>query len=84
MKTALDMAIEILRLFRETDTEGWDLHSFFELIAGDDPAVYELLQRGDTVGVFQIESRAQIAMLPRTRPVLRRHDHRPRLGGGQP
>ncbi|MFA7296153.1 MAG: error-prone DNA polymerase [Dehalococcoidia bacterium] len=34
----------------------------------DDEAVYDDICRGDTVGVFQIESRAQIAMLPRTQP----------------
>lgn len=34
----------------------------------DDVAVYDDICRGDTVGVFQIESRAQIAMLPRTQP----------------
>ena len=34
----------------------------------DDPAVYELLQRADTVGVFQVESRAQMATLPRLKP----------------
>ena len=34
----------------------------------DDAAVFEDISRGDTVGVFQIESRAQIAMLPRTQP----------------
>ncbi|HKW40314.1 MAG TPA: error-prone DNA polymerase [Gemmatimonadales bacterium] len=33
-----------------------------------DPAVYDRICRGDTVGVFQIESRAQIQMLRRTRP----------------
>ena len=33
-----------------------------------DQALYEDICRGDTVGVFQIESRAQIAMLPRTQP----------------
>ena len=32
------------------------------------PAVYEAMCRADTVGVFQIESRAQMAMLPRLRP----------------
>ncbi len=32
------------------------------------PAVYEMIQRADTVGVFQIESRAQMTMLPRLRP----------------
>jgi len=34
----------------------------------DDPAVYEMIQSGETTGVFQIESRAQIASLVRTRP----------------
>ncbi|MSQ91681.1 MAG: error-prone DNA polymerase [Gammaproteobacteria bacterium] len=33
-----------------------------------DPAVYEMICRADTIGVFQIESRAQMAMLPRLRP----------------
>src|SRR5205085_793974 len=33
-----------------------------------DPAVYDRICRGDTVGLFQIESRAQIQMLRRTRP----------------
>ena len=33
--------LEILRLFNESDTEGWDLHAFFELCAGDDPAKRE-------------------------------------------
>jgi error-prone DNA polymerase len=34
----------------------------------EDPAVYDMVCRADTVGVFQIESRAQMAMLPRLRP----------------
>jgi error-prone DNA polymerase len=34
----------------------------------DDPAVFQLLQRADTVGCFQVESRAQAQMLPRLRP----------------
>src|SRR5689334_13000523 len=34
----------------------------------EDPAVYEMLCRGDSVGVFQVESRAQMNMLPRLRP----------------
>ncbi|MGA7800816.1 MAG: error-prone DNA polymerase, partial [Gammaproteobacteria bacterium] len=53
----------------------------FELVAGysgrrltlasvpaEDPAVYRMIQQADTVGVFQIESRAQMAMLPRLKP----------------
>jgi len=34
----------------------------------DDQAVYDMLKRADTVGVFQVESRAQMATLPRLRP----------------
>ena len=34
----------------------------------EDPDVYAMIQRADTVGVFQVESRAQMAMLPRLRP----------------
>ncbi|WP_261816925.1 error-prone DNA polymerase [Vibrio gallicus] len=34
----------------------------------DDPKVYGMLQKADTVGVFQIESRAQMSMLPRLKP----------------
>ncbi len=37
-------------------------------IPREDPRVYEMLSRGDSVGVFQVESRAQINMLPRLRP----------------
>jgi error-prone DNA polymerase len=34
----------------------------------EDPAVYAMLQRADSVGVFQVESRAQMSMLPRLKP----------------
>ncbi|MCD7059655.1 error-prone DNA polymerase [Pelagibacterium xiamenense] len=34
----------------------------------EDPAVYDMLQKGNSVGVFQVESRAQINMLPRLKP----------------
>ncbi|MCX6543876.1 MAG: error-prone DNA polymerase [Acidobacteria bacterium] len=37
-------------------------------IPPDDRGVYEMLQRADTVGVFQVESRAQMATLPRLKP----------------
>ena len=37
-------------------------------IPPDDPQVYDLLQKADTVGVFQVESRAQVATLPRLKP----------------
>ena len=37
-------------------------------VGQDDPAVYAMMHRADTVGVFQIESRAQMSMLPRLKP----------------
>ena len=37
-------------------------------IPAEDPAVYDMICRADTVGVFQIESRAQMSMLPRLKP----------------
>jgi error-prone DNA polymerase len=36
--------------------------------ADHDPAVYNMLQRADSLGVFQVESRAQMTMLPRLKP----------------
>jgi error-prone DNA polymerase len=53
-----------LKLLREH--EGIELE--MATIPAEDPPTYELLSRGDTVGVFQVESRAQMAMLPRLRP----------------
>jgi error-prone DNA polymerase len=37
-------------------------------VPSEDPAVYDMLCKGDSLGVFQVESRAQMAMLPRLRP----------------
>src|SRR4029450_10333855 len=37
-------------------------------LPANDPAVYRMLQEADTIGVFQVESRAQMATLPRLRP----------------
>ncbi|RYF54610.1 MAG: error-prone DNA polymerase, partial [Comamonadaceae bacterium] len=42
----------------------WQLHD----IPGKDTATYDMICAADTVGVFQIESRAQMSMLPRLRP----------------
>ena len=38
------------------------------LLREEDPAVYAMMRRADTIGVFQIESRAQMSMLPRLKP----------------
>ncbi|MDA8019229.1 MAG: error-prone DNA polymerase [Thermoanaerobaculia bacterium] len=43
-------------------------HVDYAHLPQDDPVVYDLLQKADTVGVFQVESRAQMASLPRNRP----------------
>jgi error-prone DNA polymerase len=37
-------------------------------IPSEEPCVYAMIQRADTIGVFQIESRAQMSMLPRLKP----------------
>ncbi len=51
-------------------------------IPAEDPAVYRMLQRADSLGVFQVESRAQMTMLPRLKPAtLLRSRHR---GGDRP
>ena len=44
------------------------LHLTLASVPQEDEAVYDMLCRADTVGVFQIESRAQMNMLPRLRP----------------
>lgn len=46
----------------------YDLDLTLANIPQDDPAVYEMISRADTIGVFQIESRAQMSMLPRLKP----------------
>jgi len=45
---------------------GWRLD--LATVPPEDPAVYEMLARADSLGVFQVESRAQMTMLPRLRP----------------
>lgn len=44
--------------------ERWELHT----LPRDEPAVYDMLCRADSIGVFQVESRAQIGTLPRLKP----------------
>ena len=48
--------------------EEYGLRYTLESVPPEDPATYAMIHRADTVGVFQIESRAQMAMLPRLRP----------------
>src|SRR6202163_1355532 len=60
----LSLVEECLELIWQCRAEKLDVST----IAYDDTAVYDAICRGDTVGLFQIESRAQIQMLPRTQP----------------
>ena len=49
--------------------EGWTGERLqLATIPRDDPDTYAMIQRADTIGVFQIESRAQMSMLPRLKP----------------
>ncbi len=59
--TQLDLSFDLLK-----EHYGQEL-SMAEVPEGDE-ATYDMICRGDTVGVFQIESRAQMAMLPRLKP----------------
>jgi error-prone DNA polymerase len=61
MLTALQRAFRLVNAYRGSD------FTLGELPA-EDPGVYDMLCRADTIGVFQIESRAQMAMLPRLKP----------------
>src|SRR5213079_546574 len=75
MLTCLRKAFELtekhyglsFRSFRDEQQNGQE---FFTLatIPKEDPAVYRMLQRADSLGVFQVESRAQMSMLPRLKP----------------
>ncbi|TKV60515.1 error-prone DNA polymerase [Nakamurella flava] len=61
MLSALHYAVDLVQAHEgiEVDFAHLDL---------EEPAVYEMLQRADSVGVFQVESRAQMATLPRLKP----------------
>lgn len=61
MLSALHYAVDLIR-----EHEGLDID--FARLDLEEPAVYEMLQRADSVGVFQVESRAQMATLPRLKP----------------
>jgi error-prone DNA polymerase len=63
MLTALAKGLKMVSEARPTEPP-IELHT----IPPEDPAVYAMASDADTVGVFQIESRAQMSMLPRLRP----------------
>jgi len=64
---ALGMLSCLRRGFDLLERHHGQRHTLFS-IPQDDPATYEMLSRGDSIGVFQVESRAQMSMLPRLRP----------------
>jgi len=61
MLTAIRKSLDHVKTFRGG---GFTVDS----IPPEDPRTYEMLQHGDSVGVFQVESRAQMSMLPRLKP----------------
>jgi DNA-directed DNA polymerase III PolC len=61
MLTALRRAFSLVNDYRGA-------HYTLGELPAEDPQVYDMVCRADTVGVFQIESRAQMAMLPRLKP----------------
>ena len=61
MMAALKDALDLIR-------EHWREEIDLGKLPPDDPLVYETLQKGDTIGMFQVESRAQMATLPRLKP----------------
>ena len=64
---ALGMLTCIRKAF-DLAKENYDIDLTLANIPQDDPAVYEMICHADTIGVFQIESRAQMSMLPRLKP----------------
>ena len=61
MLTCIRKAMDLMR---EQDGASYELHT----IPNEQKDVYDMLCRGDSIGVFQVESRAQINMLPRLKP----------------
>ncbi len=66
MLTAIRKCLSLLQQHHGLTLTPADIHDHPDEKAKQ--ATYEMIQRADTVGVFQIESRAQMAMLPRLRP----------------
>jgi error-prone DNA polymerase len=61
MLTCIRKAFDLIRTH---EGKSYDLAT----VPREDPAVYEMLQKADAIGVFQVESRAQMNMLPRMKP----------------
>jgi len=61
MLAVLEQAIPMIREHEQVDID-------LAHLPADDPEVYKMLRAADTIGVFQVESRAQMATLPRMKP----------------
>ena len=61
MLTAIHRCLDLVNEFHDTDMGLAD-------VPAEDTETYSMIQKADTIGVFQIESRAQMAMLPRLKP----------------
>jgi error-prone DNA polymerase len=68
MLTAIRKALELIHRSAGNDPASFDPISALADIPPEDPVVYDAICKADTIGVFQIESRAQMAMLPRMKP----------------
>jgi error-prone DNA polymerase len=66
MLTAIRRAFNLVNEFGAASAAAGELE--LASIPSEDSAVYDMICRADTTGVFQIESRAQMSMLPRLRP----------------
>ncbi len=64
---ALGMLTCIKKAFDLIENSGGERHTL-DTIPAEVPAVYEMLCKGDSLGLFQVESRAQMSMLPRLKP----------------
>ena len=65
---ALGMLTCIRKAFDLMEANGLPRPTLDDLAQDEDERVYKMLQKGDSIGVFQVESRAQINMLPRLKP----------------
>jgi error-prone DNA polymerase len=65
---ALGMLSCIRKCFDLIDTHKGTRYQLSDIKSEDNNAVYQMLQRGESLGVFQVESRAQMNMLPRMKP----------------
>jgi len=61
MMAVLEDSIQLIRTHNKEEID-------LSHLPQDDPAVYSALQRADTIGLFQVESRAQMSCLPRLKP----------------